>query len=273
MHRRPTFHSTAWMTMPPEVVAPGNLFVVGDVHGNAHLLDPVLEWVASEATGSGEDELVFLGDLIDRGHECFRTIELAMLGVAGMRRTILPGNHEIAMLKFLAGRRGAFDIWMNKGGASMVQEIHDMDGMTTHAEIRQLVRDALPNGFEEEMMTGPTHLRRGSLLMLHAGVDPAAPDPDAYLATARFDGDPITHWSMITDSFSDWQGGWDVFGAAAIVHGHQPIADPIWSEAVRKSHEGLFTHGRLALDFGSGFLDRLGGAQMSGNRIRYFGVA
>lgn len=261
-----------WLSLPPDLSVSGRLFVIGDVHGNAHLLEPILDWISDEAAGA-EAELVFLGDLIDRGHENFRTLALASREMPGIKTTILPGNHEIAMMKFLSGIRTAYDTWVNMGGASMIQEVHDMDGMATHQEIRRMVRARLPDGFEERLMSGPTFLQRGSFILVHAGLDPHADDAAAYLETGMFGGDPATHWAMITDEFSDWSGGWERFGASAVVHGHQPLLMDGWTETVRTVHEDLFSRRRLNLDFGSGIIDRLGGAQIEGGRIRYFGVA
>lgn len=260
-----------WLNLPPNLSVPGRLFVIGDVHGNAHLLEPILDWIASEA--GGQADLVFLGDLIDRGHENFRTLALASQSLPGISTTILPGNHEIAMMKFMAGLRSAYDIWINMGGVSMVQEVHDMDGMATYQEIRRLVRGRMPDGFEERLMSGPTFLRRGPFLLVHAGLDPRTDDPETYLGTGMFGGDPATHWAMITDAFNDWGGGWERFGTGAVIHGHQPLLMDGWTEAVRTAHEELFSRRRLNLDFGSGIIDRLGGAQIEGGRVRYFGVA
>ena len=45
-------------------------FVVGDIHGKAEMLDELMkEW-------DGKAQLVFLGDLIDRGEDGKRSVEL-----------------------------------------------------------------------------------------------------------------------------------------------------------------------------------------------------
>lgn len=264
-----------WLTLPPGLFVPGRLFAIGDVHGNAHLLEGILDWIEQEALPerAGEEaDLVFLGDVIDRGHESFRALDLACRPMAGLSTCLLPGNHEIALMKFMAGMKGTFDTWINMGGASMLQEVHDMDGWATHPEIRRMIRARLPENFERDLMVTPTHLRRGSFLLVHAGLDPHARNPEQYLGIGMFGGDPATHWAMITDEFNDWEGGWERFGAGAVIHGHQPLLMEGWTEAVRTTHELLFHRRRLNLDFGSGIIDRLGGAQIEGERIRYFGV-
>lgn len=263
---------TDWMSLPPGLEAPGSLYVLGDVHGAAHLMAPLLGWIAAETFRSEADaELVFLGDLIDRGPEGFRCLKLAAGRIPGVRTTILPGNHEIAMLRFLAGHQGSWDSWLSKGAASLVAEVHDLDQPVSGRELRRLLRDAMPFGFERRLLAGPTSKRHGSFLMLHAGVDPAASAPETWLKTGLFAGDPARHWSTISEGFNSWTGGWENYGAGAIIHGHMPVMEAGWTEAIRTAHERLFSHRRLTLDFGCGFLDRLGGAQIRGGRIRYFG--
>ena len=56
-------------------------FVVGDIHGKAQMLEELMtEW-------DGKTQLVFLGDLIDRGENGKRSIEI----VKGLRRPSRSG--------------------------------------------------------------------------------------------------------------------------------------------------------------------------------------
>lgn len=52
--------------------------------------------------------------------------------------------------------------------------------------------------------------------------------------------------------------------------GNQQLTMERWEDAVRRAYADLLTRSRLKLDFGSGIIDRLGGAQIEGGRIRYF---
>lgn len=74
--------------------APARQIALGDVHGCIHALDALLE----EINPGRADEVIFLGDLIDQGHNSRevldRVIELHQLA----RVTLIKGNHEEMML-------------------------------------------------------------------------------------------------------------------------------------------------------------------------------
>ena len=264
--------TTGEIALPHGLNMPGQTFLIGDVHGHAELLDEVFAWIGDNRSEAAE--IIILGDMIHRGPESFRAIDVAWSGVEGCSMTLLPGNHEIGFLRFLSGVNAAFDRWINMGGAEMLTEIHDMGTMETYRNIRRKIRGRLPAGFEATMMANPGHVRRGDFIAVHAGVDPYVLDPQAYLDRGMAQGDPEWHWSAITNEFSDWKGGWDAYGAGAVVHGHQPILIPDFDEAFRASYQDLVIYRRLNLDFGCGIMDRrLGGAEIRNGRIRFFGAA
>jgi len=72
---------------------------IGDIHGNLSALDDLLAKVVPELTP--DDELVFLGDYIDRGPESRRCIDriLTLRDEATFSVVTLMGNHEDGMLK------------------------------------------------------------------------------------------------------------------------------------------------------------------------------
>ena len=67
-------------------------FVVGDIHGKAQMLEELMtEW-------DGKAQLVFLGDLIDRGENGKRSIEIVKDYVDHHGAVCLSGNHEYMFL-------------------------------------------------------------------------------------------------------------------------------------------------------------------------------
>jgi calcineurin-like phosphoesterase family protein len=72
---------------------------IGDVHGNLSALDDLLAKLVPELTP--DDELVFLGDYIDRGPDSRRCVEriLTLRDEASFSVVTLMGNHEDWMLK------------------------------------------------------------------------------------------------------------------------------------------------------------------------------
>jgi serine/threonine protein phosphatase 1 len=94
-------------------------YAIGDVHGRGDLLDDLLERIHQDATATPHlrTTLVFLGDYIDRGLTSKHVIDtLVKLKLESNHRVItLMGNHEDAMLRFLADA-GSGKAWVQHGG-------------------------------------------------------------------------------------------------------------------------------------------------------------
>lgn len=76
--------------------------IIGDVHGHASILEKLLKKLGySNKQGyyqHPERKAIFLGDLIDRGTENFRTLEIVKPMVDNNRALIVMGNHEFNAL-------------------------------------------------------------------------------------------------------------------------------------------------------------------------------
>src|SRR4051794_15050740 len=83
-------------------------FVVGDVHGRCAQLLGVIDMLPRNP---GEDTLVFLGDLIDRGADAPGCVEQVfnMCRENPERVICLRGNHEQMLIDFIDG---AQNIWL-----------------------------------------------------------------------------------------------------------------------------------------------------------------
>ena len=72
--------------------------LVGDIHGHAHELEQLLQFMGYRPRGKGyahpDRTLIMLGDLIDRGPEQRRVVEIARAMVASGDAIVLMGNHE-----------------------------------------------------------------------------------------------------------------------------------------------------------------------------------
>ena len=93
--------------------------IIGDVHGCNNALCSLLEKVKPEA---GQDRLVFLGDLFDRGpesREVFRTVQ-KLEELFGENLILLRGNHEDYLLQPRL-TRWQRTIWENVGRQATVR--------------------------------------------------------------------------------------------------------------------------------------------------------
>ncbi|MBU1278031.1 MAG: metallophosphoesterase, partial [Alphaproteobacteria bacterium] len=75
-----TFNSfyLPWRDLPGSLPEDIDIFAIGDVHGQAELLEQVLGEIKNTPREAHKRHLVFLGDLIDRGPASIRAVDLAM---------------------------------------------------------------------------------------------------------------------------------------------------------------------------------------------------
>ncbi len=90
-------------------------FVIGDIHGCAKALRTLIETVAPQC----DDELIFLGDYVDRGPNSRDCIEQLIEIQTQCRTVMLRGNHEIMLMGVTIGGLNP-KIWLTGGGMSTV---------------------------------------------------------------------------------------------------------------------------------------------------------
>lgn len=90
-------------------------FVIGDVHGCAKALRSLIEAINPQA----DDELIFLGDYIDRGPNSRDVVQQVLELRQRCQVVPLRGNHEIMLLGVALG--GLDDtVWLENGGIATV---------------------------------------------------------------------------------------------------------------------------------------------------------
>lgn len=151
------------MGRKPRVDAPHRIWAIGDVHGCVAELDRLLDTVAPSA----DDELIFLGDYIDRGpHSAGVVQRLIRLAREVPGCVFLRGNHEDMFLGFLGlgGRYG--DSFRTNGGEATLRSygLADKDARQV-AERLPAEHVAFFTGLRASYVTG-------NFFCAHAGVDP-----------------------------------------------------------------------------------------------------
>jgi len=90
--------------------------LVGDIHGHADALEAVLQKLGyrerAGVYGQPDRQVVFLGDLIDRGPQIGRVLEVVRRMVEAGSAIALLGNHELNALAFHTLRPGERDRWL-----------------------------------------------------------------------------------------------------------------------------------------------------------------
>ena len=95
-----------------------NFFVIADIHGCLHTFQEMLtHW------RPGEEMLVQLGDLVDRGNFSPETVGLCrQLDLDFPEQTVfLKGNHDWGMVEHL-GPNGPYPSWLGWGGEGTLQQ-------------------------------------------------------------------------------------------------------------------------------------------------------
>jgi serine/threonine protein phosphatase 1 len=129
--------------------------IIGDVHGHYEGLMTLLEAIAP----TSDDQVYFLGDLIDRGPQSAYVVNF----VKENCYHCLLGNHEQMLLNILTN---------GQVPTSMVQAWLYSGGQATVASYQQ---GTIPHDHVEWFKGLPTYLDLGDILLAHAGVDPSIP--------------------------------------------------------------------------------------------------
>ncbi|WP_370302073.1 metallophosphoesterase family protein [Pseudooceanicola sp.] len=156
------------------------IYAIGDIHGQLAFLEQALAWI--EADGGPDAEIVFLGDLVDRGPESRAVIERLIAGqAAGRRWTVVKGNHDRMFSRFLSDgtlhddqvKSGIGWLHPRLGGAATLASYGVTEAETRpFAEVLEQARQAVPATHRNFLETLPVYEERAELLFVHAGIRP-----------------------------------------------------------------------------------------------------
>jgi serine/threonine protein phosphatase 1 len=222
------------------------IYAIGDIHGQLEMLQEALDLIAID--GGSDAEIVFLGDLVDRGPDSRGVIEHLMQGqAAGRRWHVLKGNHDRMFEQFVrsgvqvdpAIKSGLGWLNLRLGGAGTLASygVMDVSDPARDADL-EAARAAVPLAHLDFIRDLPLWHQHGGLLFVHAGVRPG-------VALADQTEDDLI-W--IRDSFLTYvkPHPW------LVVHGHTALETP--------QHFG----NRIDLDGGAGYGRQIFGAVFEG---------
>src|SRR3974377_295898 len=92
------------------------IFVIGDIHGCISYLEDLMAMIEVHA---GQDEIVFIGDYIDRGPDIKGVVEFILELKNKFKIICLIGNHERMFLDYYEYGHNA-ELWFANGGTSTV---------------------------------------------------------------------------------------------------------------------------------------------------------
>jgi serine/threonine protein phosphatase 1 len=225
--------------LPPASVVPEGrrVYAVGDIHGRLDLLERLLAMIDRDDRGRGlaRTELIFLGDLVDRGPDSRGVVERLMALKAERRARFLIGNHEEVFLRAVAGDTRALRFLTRIGGRETLfsygispEEYRELEYDALLAQIQAKVpadHIAFLSAFEK-------WIEVGDYLFVHAGLRPGVAVEDQ----------ETSDLCWIRDDFLRHR---DSFGKI-VVHGHS-ITEDIDEQPNRIGIDtGAFASGRLS---------------------------
>jgi serine/threonine protein phosphatase 1 len=198
---------------PARCAPPGTrVYAIGDIHGRLDLLDALLAKIERDdaARAPAESQVIFLGDLIDRGPQSAQVIERALrLHRAGSACRFLLGNHEEVFLKALGGDLKTLAFFTRIGGRETIlsygiseQEYRDCD----YPMLLDLLRARVPYEHIAFLESFEDLILLGDYAFVHAGVR-----PDRLLAEQQ-----TSDLRWIRTEFLDHRGQLEKL----VVHGH-----------------------------------------------------
>ncbi len=98
------------------------IIAIGDIHGCLHPLKKLIKQIEPEA----DDQLVFLGDMIDRGKHSKEVIDYLIKLSSRYSCHFIMGNHEQLYLDYLKNHNR--DQWLHNGGHATLKSYKSDDG-------------------------------------------------------------------------------------------------------------------------------------------------
>ncbi|MEO1529095.1 MAG: metallophosphoesterase family protein [Planctomycetota bacterium] len=146
-------------------------FVIGDIHGCSKALRTLIETIDPQS----DDELVFLGDYVDRGPDSKGVIAQLIELKEKCRVVALRGNHEI-MLWSVAYNGTDAEVWLESGGRATVTSYGGSLEKIPDSH-RDFIRDLLP------------HYETDESIFVHACYEPSLQMDEQ--------GDALRYWTHL----------------------------------------------------------------------------
>ncbi|MCZ6713920.1 MAG: metallophosphoesterase family protein [Deltaproteobacteria bacterium] len=184
------------------------LYAIGDIHGMGDKLKQLIEKLPLQL----DDQLLFIGDYVDRGPDPAGTVEFLVRLQKRQRCTFLMGNHEAMFLSFLGWNGAAYfgaEAFLENGGDTTLQSYGFFDSEDDFQ---------LPKQHEEFYRNLKLWHVDGEYLFVHAGLSKEALRlSDVEYALAREQPRDLL-WQRGTADLPHSLG-------ATVVYGHTPMPD------------------------------------------------
>jgi serine/threonine protein phosphatase 1 len=152
---------------------PARLFVVGDIHGCYAELRALLGYLTNALKFSADDQLIFIGDYVDRGKASKQVIDLLVeLKKSWPETVFLKGNHEAMLLGFLGFEGVGGDVYLANGGADTLLS-YGLEPAEIFGE--EQARAGFPQEHLKFLQELESIVGLAEFIFVHAGLRPGVP--------------------------------------------------------------------------------------------------
>jgi serine/threonine protein phosphatase 1 len=148
--------------------APKRLFAIGDIHGCRAELAVLLSYLESECGLGTEDQVVFIGDYIDRGPDTAGVISLLIeFQKRHLSTLFLKGNHEDMFLSYLGLPGTLGESFLVNGGLQTLRS-YGIDPQLSAEQVMPL----LPPSHYSFLLNLESYIITPHHVLVHAGLNP-----------------------------------------------------------------------------------------------------
>lgn len=221
---------------PMREIPPGErVYAIGDIHGRADLFLALANAVERDdrKRGTADTTIIMLGDLIDRGPESARVVDLARRWAKRRKIRFLSGNHEEMFLQSFF-KTGTLRNFLKFGGLETLLSYgiteEELAGSTLD-EIQRKMIDLVPWEDREFLRRFELVATVGDYVFVHAGIRPKREIKSQDPYDCRWIREPFL-------SYSGDPG-------FTVVHGHTVTDEPVVRSNRIGIDTGAFKSGRL----------------------------
>jgi serine/threonine protein phosphatase 1 len=201
-----------------------NYWFIGDIHGEAALLERLL----ANILNYGPEEIVFVGDYIDRGPRSKQVVDLIL--DLEVPVTCLMGNHELMMLNAMEDPGygpSPIELWYENGAEATLLSFGFTSFFTFQSAMEERYLDFFRSLRMNRVMRIGDNLK---ILATHAGISPLIPLHDhlkirdykelhRYMLERHLNPESSILW-VRDDFFDSRPDQWDGY---LVIHGHTPV--------------------------------------------------
>ena len=213
------------------------IYAIGDIHGRLDLLDQLIVQIEEDNASRNRvrTQIVFLGDLCDRGPDSCGVIERVMqLAAASADVRLIAGNHEELLIRAWEGDRRSAGL-INRVGGKETMLSYGVDEVEYDAadldELLNLITTHVPENHIAFLKGAEDWIAAGDYLFVHAGIRPGDAVEEQRTSDLRW----------IRREFTDFDGDHGMM----VIHGHT-ITDEVDIRTNRVGIDtGAYATGRL----------------------------